>query len=262
MINPTLYTKPVALDTIAHKALKLAKPMEDWSVAKKLNAMFVAAVEFGDIAAEYPIVFVNAGTDPQGKRQVAPVAVFGLANEENLYLNGGAWRARYLPALLRAYPYGLARADQERVVIVIDEAWNGWSQTEGQPLFESDGKSTAYLNTVREQLEKVEIEVQRTRFVGQALIDADLLMDMRFDATLAGGETITVDGFMTVDDKKLGELPDAKVLEFHRNGLLALIHAHQMSLRHMRELVERRVAQKGGTLGGAAAPAPIPAPAP
>jgi hypothetical protein len=90
--------------------------------------------------------------------------------------------------------------------------------------------------------------VQRTRLFGRALVDAGLLMDMRFDATLPDGKTVTVDGFLTVDEKKLGELPDAKVVEFHRNGVLGLIHAHQMSLRHMRQLVEWRVARAATAL--------------
>lgn len=243
MINPALYGKPVAIDVGAHRNFKLGRPMDDWSVAAKLNAIFVAAVEFGDVAAEYPIVFVNAGTGPDGKQQVAPIAVFGLSNEENLYVADGKWRARYQPAMLRAYPFGIARADADRAVVVIDEAWPGWSQTEGQALFGDDGKPTPYLATLRDQLEKIEIEVQRTRFFGQALVDAGLLVGMRFDATLPDGTKLGVDGFLTVDEKKLNELPDDKVLEMHRNGVLALIHAHQMSLRHMRELVALRVAR-------------------
>jgi hypothetical protein len=241
MINPALYGKPVALDTAAHRSLKVGTPMADWSVAAKLNAIFVAAIEFRDVAAEYPIVFVNAGTSPEGKREIAPVAVFGLGPQENLFVQGTAWRARYQPALLRAYPFGIARTDDKRVVIVIDEAWPGWSQTEGQALFNADGKPTEHMAALREHLEKVEAEVQRTRYFGQALAEADLLVDMRFDATLPGGQVVTVDGFLIVDEKKLAALPDAKVLEFHRNGVLALVLAQQMSLRHMQQLVQWRV---------------------
>ena len=61
---------------------------------------------------------------------------------------------------------------------------------------------------------------------------------MRFDATLPDGKTLTVEGFMTIDEKKFAELPDDKITEFHKNGVLGLIHAHQISLRHMRKLVE------------------------
>ena len=49
-----------------------------------------------------------------------------------------------------------------------------------------------------------------------------------------------VAGFLAVDEKKFAALSDDKVLELHKNGALGLIHAHQISMRHMRRLVEWR----------------------
>lgn len=245
MINPNLYKTPVAVDTLKHRSTKLAQPVQDWSVAADVNAMFIATAEFGDACAEYPIVFVDAGKDEQtGKQQIAPIAVFGLIDKQNLYAEKGQWRAHYLPALLRAYPFGIARQDAERVVIVMEESYPGWSQTEGQALFDAEGKPTEFMNGVRDQLERVETEIQRTRLFGTLMVDAGLLQPMRFDATLPDGSTVSVDGFLTVDEKKLAELPDAKVLEFHKNGVLGLIHAHQISLRHMRRLVDWHLVRK------------------
>jgi hypothetical protein len=91
---------------------------------------------------------------------------------------------------------------------------------------------------MREQLEKLETEIQRTRLFGSVLVEAELLQPMRFDATLPDGRQLSLDGFLTVDEKKFAELPEAKVVEFHKNGVLGLIHAHQISLRHMRRLVQ------------------------
>ena len=249
MINPALFKKAAAVDTTAHRGWRIAPARPNWSVASELNAMFIASVEFGDACVEYPIVFVNAGNDPQGNRQIAPVAVFGLRDKENLFLeHDGTWRARYLPALLQAYPFGIARVDDNRVVVVIDEAWSGWSQSEGTALFNDDGQPSDHLTAVRDQLEKIEVEVQRTRLFGDALVKADLLTEMRFDATLPDGKTLTVDGFLAVDEKKFAALSDEKVLELHKSGTLGLIHAHQISLRHMRRLVQWRQER------GAAAP--------
>ena len=254
MINPALFKKAAAVDTTAHRGWRIAPSRPDWSVASELNAMFIASVEFGDACVEYPIVFVNAGNDPQGKRQIAPVAVFGLREKENLYLEeGGRWRAAYLPALLQAYPFGIARVDDTRVVVVIDEAWSGWSQSEGTALFNDDGQPSEHLTGLRDQLEKIEAEVQRTRLFGEELVKADLLTEMRFDATLPDGKTLTVDGFLAVDEKKFAALSDAKVLELHKNGAMGLIHAHQISMRHMRRLVEWRQQREAGAVAGPAA---------
>ncbi len=253
MINPNLHKKPAVLDSNSHRDLKVGKPLDDWSVAANMNAMFVASVEFGDVCLEYPILFVNAGNDTAGTRQVAPIAVFGLSDQENLYVEGSTLRAGYVPALLRAYPFGVARVADDRVMVIIDEGWSGWSKDSGQPLFDAEGKPTDYVSGVRDHLEKVEIEIQRTRLFGQALIDADLLAEMRFDAELPTGQKLSVDGFLTVDEKKLGALSDEKILELSKNGAMALIHAHQVSMRHMRKLVDWRLAREAAA---AAAPKP------
>ena len=49
---------------------------------------------------------------------------------------------------------------------------------------------------------------------------------------------MVVDGFLTVDEEKLGKLSDAEVLELARGGILGIIHAHQISLSNMTRLAE------------------------
>jgi hypothetical protein len=247
VINANLHRKAAVLDAAVHRQLRIGGPV-DWSVARDLNAAFLAAAEFGDACGEYAILVVDAGADDDGKRRVAPIAVFGLADKENLFIDPAGpanWRANYIPAMLRSYPFGVAQVEPQRAMVVIDEAWPGWSQDAGEPLFDDAGQPTAVVTRMRDQLEKFEAEVQRTRLFGDLLVAADLLTEMRFDATLPDDQKITIDGFLTVDEKRLAALPDAKVVELHRSGALALIHAHQISMRQMRKLVEWRVRRAG-----------------
>jgi hypothetical protein len=76
---------------------------------------------------------------------------------------------------------------------------------------------------------------------------------MRFDTTLPDGRQHTVDGFLTVDDKKVTDLPEATVMELHRTGILGLIHLHWVSIGNMRRLADWYTARTLGT--AAAAPA-------
>jgi len=241
VINQNLHRKPEALDRAAHRSLRIKLPVTDWTVASRLNSMFVAAVEFGDVCRDFPIVFVRAGTDPDGKTQIASVAVFGLGKEENLYLDGTAWRAAYMPAMLRLYPFALGRIDDKTFAIVLDTAWPGVSTTEGDPLFDAEGEPSELTKLVQQQLEQTEYEVERTRLVGQRLQDLGLLREMRFDATLPDGGKLSVDGFLTVDEDKLKALSDADLIDLQRSGLLGLVHAHLISLGHMRRLAEWRL---------------------
>ena len=241
MINKNLHQDPVALDRSAHHDVRMRFPVTDWTVASRLNSMLLAAVEFGDASREYPIVFVPAGETEAGKPAVAPVAIFGLAQHENLFLDGSKWRASYMPAFLRLYPFGLGRIDDKTWAMCFDKAWSGISNTEGDPLFQADGQPTEMIKAVKAQLEQAEVEVQRTRFVGERLQELDLLRPMRFDATLPGGEKLSVDGFLTVDEEKFKALPDDTLIDLQRKGYLGLIYAHLISLGNMRRLTEWRL---------------------
>jgi hypothetical protein len=258
LINQKLHLQPHALDTNLHRKLKLKLPLTDWSVAKGLNAMFVAAAEFGDVCREYPIVFIKAGKEDDGTDAIAPVAVFGLTQDENLYVNGKDWRAQYVPAVLRAYPFCIARVDADRFAICIDQSYAGFSETEGVPLFEGAAQPTEMLKAMTTNLENLEGEIQRTRMIGKRLLELDLLREMRFDTTLPDGRQHTVDGFLTVDDKKVTDLPEATVMELHRTGVLGLIHLHWVSIGNMRRLADWYSVR---TLGDAATAPAVAAPA-
>lgn len=237
-----LYSNVAVLDRVQHRSLRLAKRFTDLTPTANMNAVFVTAIEFADVCREYPIVFVRAGKDEQGEDMVAPMSVLGLVQQENLYLQpGGTWKAAYQPAYFRRYPFGMASIGPGQMAICIDQAFDGFSQTEGEALFNDKGEPTEFMQGVQRFVEEYETEVQRTRVFCGDLLKAGLLQDMRFDATLPDGQKLGVDGFLAIDEKKLAELPDAKVGEWHRNGYLGLIHAQQISLGLMRRLVEWRL---------------------
>jgi hypothetical protein len=258
MINQNLHRQPVPLDRDQHRNLKLSVPVTDWGLAGSLSALFVAAAEFGDTCREFPIVFVRAGKEPDGKEQIAPVAVMGLQQSDNLYVQDKAWRAQYMPAILRIYPFCIGRLDAERFAICVDMAWPGAQQAEGRPLFETDGQPASLLAEMQKHLEGLEAEIQRTRLVGAKLLELDVLRDMRFDATMPDGRKHSVDGFLTVDETKMQNLPDDVIGELHRTGVLGLIHLHWVSMGNMRRLVEWHAARHAGTPNGATAAANAP----
>lgn len=254
MINQLLHRQPVGADSQQHRGVRMRVPVTDWSVAAQLNAVFVAAVEFGDAAREFPVVFVRAGEGADGQPEIAPIAVLGMVQNDNLYVGqDGSWRARYTPAMLGMYPFVVGRIDEERFAVCFDAAWSGVNTTEGQALFDDKGEATDFLKGVQGQLEQLETETQRTRQMCRRLWDLGLLTEMRFDATLPNGRQLAVDGFLAVDEKKLNDLGDAEVLELHRNGLLGLMHAHFVSMGNMRRLLDWHVERHG--LGDAPAKA-------
>jgi SapC len=245
MIDNTLFAAPTALDRNLHRNKRLAPRGVRFDRTAAMNAIFVAAVEFIDASREYPIVFIEAGQGADGKREVAPMAVLGLAPGENLMLQAdGNWHARYVPALLRGYPLGIARTDDTNYVVVIDDKADALSDAEGERLFDDAGAPTPMLEERRKFLEQLEAEAQRTRMFGRTLLEAGLLQPMEFNATMPDGAALKVDGFLALDEKKFAELPPAKLEQLHKSGVLPLLYAHQFSLGLMRALVEKRAARE------------------
>src|SRR5687768_9872585 len=133
MISQNLHKTPVPLDRERHRKLKLDREaLNDWSRLATMNSFFVNAVEFADTCREYPIVFVRAGDNPEtGKPEIAPVAVFGLTKEENLFVEGRQWRADYIPAQLRAWPFALAPTSDGQYAMFIDQACPALNEANG-----------------------------------------------------------------------------------------------------------------------------------
>lgn len=243
MIIPQFHRQAVPVDSELHRQTRVRLPVSDWSHLAGLNALFLTVAECVTAATDYPIVFVQTGQDEQGQPDYVPIAVFGLRQGENLYLEGTRWRVILLPALMAVYPFCIARAQgSDRFAVCLDVASPAVSEDgPGQRLFSDDGKPTDFATQVLAELERLEAHIQGTRQVMRRLAALGLLEQKRFDATLPDGQKLAVDGFYMIDEAKVKALPDATVLELHREGLYTFIQAHWVSLGHMRRLLGWRI---------------------
>jgi hypothetical protein len=241
---PSLYRRSIPLDPAVHRSRKVV-PLTDFSVAKDLHAVYVTATEFPQAALEFPIVFVETGRhDPAGRPMMSPAALLGLSHGENLHVEGGRWEARYIPAYIRRYPFSTATMPgASGTNVLVDEAWSGFSDGAGEPLFEEGDAPAPALRRAMDFLERFELEAERTRAFCDRVVTLGLLKEMKADATLPNGQAISVDGFHAIDEEKLHALPDATVLELWRTGLLMLMQVHLMSMVNIRHLVNKKAAR-------------------
>lgn len=241
MINSALYREPQLLDPAQHRTLRMGT-LADFSITKGMHGVFVTATEMPQAALEFPLVFVHTGErDAAGRPTVSPIVLLGVAQNENLFVDGTCWDARYIPAFIRRYPFLTATLRQAGATgVMIDRAWSGFSQADGEPLFEADDTPAPALKRAMDFLEMFETEAQRTRMFCSRLVELELLKEMKADATLPDGVTLSIDGFLVIDEHKLHRLDDAVVLEMHRNGMLMLLHLHLASLTNLRGMVERK----------------------
>lgn len=245
MLNPTLYKSPVVLDVQRHQSLRMNPDFKTVRCAQGVNVVFIAANEFEQVCKDYPIVFVRAGEDKLGRKQMAPVAVMGLEQGENLFLRltkSGrvSWQARYVPSFLRYYPFTLSQVDASRWGVCIDEDSEAWSKTTGQPLFDEQGQPSALVMKMHDSLQSLEREIERTRLIGERLLHFDLLQPRVFTATMPDNSSFSVDGFYALDEKRLADLSKMQLAELHRNGGLHALSLHKASLSNLDALALRR----------------------
>jgi hypothetical protein len=233
MSDGIYYDKPVLLDREKHRRLRV-RPGADFAFTRRANSVYLTGVEFNEAMKEFAIVFTRAG----GK--VVPVAVLGLRSRENLFVTPeGQWDANYVPGFLRRYPFVLAQVAGEQLAVCIDEAYGGFSVTEGEALFDASGANTPFLSNAVDFLERYQREFTRTASFCRRLEEAGLLKEMDAKAQLGDGRAFTVNGLLVVDEPKLMALPDAAALALFRSGELHLVAMHLASLSNLKRLAAR-----------------------
>jgi len=240
-MNSALYREPVLVDSKLHRGKKI-QVLADYSITGGMHAVFLAATEFVNAGLDFPIIFIATGEkSASGQPVVSPVALLGLTAGENLNVEGTRWTARYLPAFIRRFPFFTGNVQgTDAPAVFIDSAWSGFNDDTGEALFDAEGQPAPALTHAMDFLQRFENEAELTRKFCERVVELDLLKDMKADATLPDGRKLSVDGFLAVDEEKLRALPDATVLQMHRDGTLMLLTAHLVSLNNMRHLLERK----------------------
>jgi len=231
-ITAFFYQNPVVLDREQHKALRL-QPNATAQFAAKNQAVPLLAAEFPEACLEYPIVFTK-GQDGQW----LALALTGLQAGDNAFVDAkGQWTSRYVPASVRRYPFILAESDNKQLSLAADLSAPQLGK-EGEPLFDSQGEPTDLAKSVLQLLADFQTQAQRSSAIAQQLEQAGLLTQQNLQVRL-GERSAVVEGVWIIDEVKLRELPDDKIVAWFKGGEMAVIHAHMLSLRNLVPLLER-----------------------
>jgi len=229
------YRQVIALHSERHGELKIgAAPNQ--SFASQTNSVPLTGVEFTEACKEYPIVFTRAG------EEMSPVAVLGLENGENLFLDDQAvWKAHYLPAFVRRYPFVLGEnpANPDQPWVCVDESCPWLGRDKGEPLF-VDSQPSAFMTQILAFLTDFNTQSLRTGVFTRKLRDWGLLKETQAQTTTADGKVYTLSGIWVVDEASLAKLDADKIQELFRTGELAWIYFHLASLGNFRRLSESK----------------------
>jgi hypothetical protein len=206
----------------------------DYTFSGTVNSVPLMAVEFPQAASEYAIVF--AGTDTE----VMPAVILGVRGNENLFVSEDhSWKAKYIPAFVRRYPFVFTRSN-DRFVLCLDEECPGVNREgRGQKLFGDNGDPTPYVDNVLKFLQEYQAQFLRTQRFCARIKELGLLEPMQAQVTLDAGTRLSLGGFMAVNRDKLKALPPETVVEMAKSDELELLHLHLHSMRNFEGLRDR-----------------------
>ena len=229
--------------TFAQHGKKHLLPVSSYAFAARQTIIPAVVAEFSAAMHTYPILFA------EHKGEAAPFLLMGLAREENLFVDSlGKWRAGYIPATVRRYPFIFVQAPKtandeegkERLVLCIDEESGLLADEGGAPLFTEDGKRTPIMEKLFRFLGEYHRSAQVSRRFAAVLKEKQLLTPFNLRIDAAGDKNFKLEGLQMVNEKRLGELSGQDYLAL--KPVMGMIYAHLLSLGSLNGLVARKKA--------------------
>lgn len=230
-------THRVLLNNVDHADLRVISGHGS-RFGDSINLALVLPTEFQEVQREYPILLRMAqNADFQA------VALLGLDRDENLFLDGEDWRARYVPAVQQRGAFSIALQDpadgsEPMPMIHVDLDHPRISSDEGQPLFLPAGGNAPYLQHVMRVLGTIYDGLDVAPQMYAAFAALDLIAPVEIRIALDNGVAYDLPDFYTIDAERLEAVAGADLERMHRAGLLRAAQWIISSLGNVQHLVE------------------------
>ncbi|TPE46979.1 SapC family protein [Maribrevibacterium harenarium] len=227
-----MFTKLTPINKENHANLKV-KAIESFEFASKFHIASVMVHEFVRAASVYPIVFL----EDKAQDEFRPVTLLSLDAGENLFVDvNGKWQASYVPAIIRRYPFALAKnPEQDSFTVCVDEDSAYVGTEEGQPLFDENGEPTAVIENVKRYLGELQQMEAFTKAFCHFLSENNLFTPLNMRVR-AADQIKNVTGCYVINEERLNNLSDKKFLEIKEKRYLAPIYSHLTSLSQIERL--------------------------
>jgi hypothetical protein len=215
------------LNAHRHRYLKLNQRF-GYRFAKGFNSADLLFGEFERAALHYPIVFQS---DSVGS-VCRPVVLLKSTEQGNEFVTeDGVWRVPYVPMVLRVHPFSLGVSKENNQPVVFLNLESELVNTDqGMPLFDFYGNQTPLLQQAISQLNELYQRQQLTEQLCRALVTLKLLKPISHPVS---PEFISYGEYYQIDQLAIERLNDAAICLFRRQGWLASLYAHFVSLVHL-----------------------------
>jgi hypothetical protein len=229
-MNLGIYKNIQVLDKVKDKSTKVDEII-GFDYTSDLTSCALSLSEFKEASKSLPIVFIK-----NENNQYSALSILGLNDKNSCLKEDGKWKhATYIPAFVRRYPF-IFLEDKDKLALCIDKDCKAINKKKGKILFDKAGEATEYTNNVMKFMEQFQNEAKITSAIIADLDSWGILEDAQLEIKKEGKETQTLKGFKRVNEQKLYELDDEKLLAIIKNGVYKSIVYHLDSLANFKRL--------------------------
>lgn len=224
------------LNNITHKDLRIViRRGAPWG--DDVMSAPVTIQEFRSLQAHYPIVF-----QPDGQGGFLPIALFGLQDGQNLFLDDKGWDADYLPLSMRRLPFSIGLDDDELRMMVNMASPRVSQGAEGEAVFLPHGGTSDFTENANSILQALHEGLQALPDFIQALTANNLLEPFTLDVERPDGTHGQLVGLYVIHEERLAALDTHTIGLLHQADYLQPIYMAIASLSNLRELIRRQLA--------------------
>lgn len=209
-----------------------------------VNQSVVFATEFEELQRDYAILFRR---DPAGAYRAT--VLLGFEAEENLFLDGARWDARYIPALMSRGPFSIglpAPGEPGEPMIHIDPDHPRVRRGgDGAPVFLDHGGNAPLLDQVAGVLQRLYVGMETGPAMFAAFEAHGLIEPVELRVETEDGRLFTVPDGYTIARDRLAALDGAALAALHRDDFLRPAIWAASSLGNLPALVERKRRRDG-----------------
>ena len=213
-------------------------PLKNYKHAVKLNAVALNYQEVVHASKHYPIFFAKDG------EEYVPFAMLGFEDNSNLFIDKSKnWAEnRYVPLLVRTYPFTLAKTNAETVSVVYDKTYDGINNKDDKKsfkMFKAKGEFTPQGEQLFKALEDNLKLLNTTKDIIKIISEMELFKTL--DITIGEKEEkkFVLKNLVQIDAEKLNKLSDEQLLKLTKSSALHLIYNHLDSFSNFANLLER-----------------------
>lgn len=232
----------VLLNNIEHGELKVS-PAFGAAYGDAINQLVVFPNEFEELQREYPILF-RKGDDGR----LFSIAILGFDRDENLFLGGSGWNARYVPALRRRGPFAIGFSQNGNApgepMIYLDMEDPRVGDANGLPLFLPQGGNAPFLNHILAAMQTIHIGDPLSDKMFATFAEFDLIQPLELGVSLNDNESISFPDVFAIDAQRFAALNGDALARLHGGGFLGCAIWALSSLENMNQLIALKNAKR------------------